>query len=103
MVNWSTICSLDLHVQIFTFTFFTFPSVSIDSIKIEQVPTNLEECREFVMQANGGHPESGFNDPRSLQIYNDCGEMLRAGIVGQQMQQHPPPLHSEFPTKGLDP
>ena len=38
--------------------------------------------------ANGGNPESPFNSsPGALQTYNDCGEMLRSGVIAQETVQ----------------
>jgi len=37
------------------------------------MPTTVDGCREFLLAANGGQPDSDLD----LSIYNRCGEMLR--------------------------
>lgn len=63
-------------------------------------PTSLAGCKEFLLKANGGDPNSEFHKPESMEIYTWCGEQLLAGAWSGQ--EHQPKdilvLGQHFPT-----
>ncbi|CAD7934069.1 unnamed protein product [Amoebophrya sp. A25] len=44
-------------------------------------PTDSKGCKEFILKANGGDPNSEFHKPANMDIYNWCGEQLLTGAL----------------------
>eukprot|EP00392_Amoebophrya_sp_AT5.2_P005513 g5522.t1 len=50
-------------------------------------PTDAKGCKEFILKANGGDPNSEFHKPANMDIYNWCGEQLLTGTL--EADPHP--------------
>ena len=49
-------------------------------------PTTVAECKEFLLKANGGDPNSEFHRPENMETYSWCGEMLLDTWAGPEHQ-----------------